>query len=127
MEETSTTPAVAAAPAHKGKKRALELDESEPAFVASEDGAYSNVEMPKRINCGHMMDEFRSGWARMRAFDAEDERSTALHVRLMSESAAMVREMKAKAAARLSRVCVMTQDRTADTAGTQLRTRERDS
>lgn len=60
------------------------------------DGANTNAEMPKRINCGHMVGE---SWARMRSFELEDELVTALSMRLKREVRAMLRKMKAKAAA----------------------------
>lgn len=88
------------------KKRALELhlheedsdeyQEKEPTFVAGADGAYTNLEMPKRINLGYNVGESS---ARMRALDAEDERDAALILRLSSAIRDMYTKAKAKEAA----------------------------
>ena len=48
MEASTPTPAAHGDPSRK--KRALEL--GRPAFVAREDGAYHDVEMPKKHRCG---------------------------------------------------------------------------
>lgn len=87
-------------PARGGRrKRALELHGDgggEPAFVAGADGAYNVTEMPRRLNCGHAVDETH---ARIRAVDLDDERVAALLVRIKSVLAAMIRDMNAAAAA----------------------------
>jgi len=49
MEASTPTPAAHGDPSRK--KRALEL--GRPAFVAREDGAYHDVEMPKKHRCGY--------------------------------------------------------------------------
>ena len=49
MEASTSTPAAHGDPSRK--KRALEL--GRPAFVAREDGAYHDVEMPKKHRCGY--------------------------------------------------------------------------
>ncbi|KAL6894642.1 hypothetical protein ACP4OV_008740 [Aristida adscensionis] len=79
------------------KKRALEqLGDGEPAYVAAQDGgSYAVEEMPKRIHCGYTVGERN---AFIRAIHADDERTTALYLRVMSRVDAAVRELKANAA-----------------------------